>query len=79
MAGNRRNHTVVEMRRRDVYEPLADIIREATVALRRKDLEAHIECIHRNVHLLERKIKRLEEERRSSEIERAFAKAEADG
>jgi len=60
------------MRRPDPDELLTEIIREATAALRKKNFERHIEEIHRRVHILEQRIKRFEESRWWSEIEKAF-------
>jgi len=60
------------MRRPDPDELLTDIIREATAALRKKNFERHIEEIHRRVHVLEHRIRRFEESRYWSEVEKAF-------
>jgi len=62
------------MRRPDVNELLRDIIAEASVALRRKNFEYNVERIHRRVHVIEQRIKRFEESRYWSEIDKAFEK-----
>jgi len=62
------------MRRPDADQLLAEIIEEATGALRKKNFERHVAEIHRRVHVLEHRIKRFEESRYWSEIEKAFEK-----
>ena len=62
------------MRRPDVNELLRDIIAEARAALRRKNFEYRIERIHRRIHVIEQRMRRFEESRYWSEVEKAFEK-----
>ena len=78
MAVNPRAHAVVETTAPDADEILAEIIREAPAALREEDLKEHVDRIHRKAHVLAQRIRRLEDERDWSKIEKASAKAEAE-
>lgn len=62
----------MDMRRPDADELLAEIIREATAALRKKNFEKHVAEIHRRVHILEYRMKRFQEQQYWSRIDWAL-------
>ena len=62
------------MRRPDADQLLAEIIEEATGALRKKNFERHIAEIHRRVHILEYRMKRFEEQKLWGQIDWALEK-----
>ena len=62
------------MRRPDADQLLAEIIEEATGALRKKNFQRHVAEIHRRVHILEYRMKRFEEQKLWSRIDTALEK-----
>ena len=66
------------MRGEDVNDLLREIIRQAELAMRTKNFARQIEEIHRIVYLIERRMKRFEEQQYLNELDRLFKEAEAE-
>ena len=76
---NLKKEVVGKGKRPDIDTLLYAVIGEAEVALKRKNFETQVEHLHRLVFTIEDRIKRGEDEKGWSEIDRLMAKVEDNG